>query len=115
MATEDDDFRIGYYGEAFKRFEELGETTVRWMFSHNKIVPQDWQAASVWLEAKERRTISTQERALAAAETEAAAAVKQAKIAARSAANAKWLAITAIVISAITVAVAVIGLMIHPG
>jgi hypothetical protein len=132
MAAEDRDFSAGFYGEAFGRFEKLGENSVRWMLSSGEIVPKDREAALVWLGERDRRAISTQARALAAAEAEAAAAVeqaaaavkqaaaavKQAEIAARlarSAPNANRLAITAIVISAIMAAAAVIGLMIHSG
>jgi hypothetical protein len=118
MAAEDQDFSAGFYGEAFGRFEELGENSVRWMLSSGEIVPKDREAALVWLGEWDRRAISTQARALAAAEAEAAAAVKQAEIAARlarRAPNANRLAITAIVISAITAAAATIGLMIHSG
>jgi hypothetical protein len=138
MPAEGDDFRAGYYGEQFARFEEWGETSVRAMLSSGQIVPGDREAALVWLGDRDRLAISTQARALAAAEAEAAAAIEQAVAAVRqadaadkqaaaavaeaeaaarlasSAPTANRLAIIAIVISAISAAAAVVSVMVHP-
>jgi hypothetical protein len=47
MTAEDNDFTAGFYKEAFARFEELGENSVRWMLSSGEIVPKDREAALV--------------------------------------------------------------------
>lgn len=113
MASDDEDFRAGFYGEAFGRFEELGENSVARMLSSGEIVTKDREAALVWLGERERRSISAQARVVAAAETAAAAAVEQAKINARLAngtRNANRLATIAIIISVISV---IVNIAIH--
>jgi hypothetical protein len=91
VVSEDEDFRAGFYGEAFGRFDGWGEKSVRWMLSSGKLVPKDREAALVWLGERDSCAIS----------------------------NANRLAIVAIVISAISAAAAVaaatIRLMIHSG
>lgn len=95
MAAEDEDFRAGFYGDEFTRFDDWGEQSVRGMLSSGKMAPKDLVAALVWLGEKDRLAISTQARALAAAETAAAAAVVQASAATRQAETAVRQAIIA--------------------
>ncbi len=127
MATEEEEFKDGFYGDKFARFEGLGENSVRLMLSSGEILPGEREAALVWLGERGARAISAQARAtaaaeataarataaaeataaraIAAAEAAAAAAVAQTEIAARqanSARNANWLAIIAIAISVIS-------------
>ena len=115
MASEDEDFRAGFYAEAFGRFEEWGENSVARMLTSGEMVPKDREAALVWLGERDRRAISAQARAVAAAEAAAGAAVAQAEMAtwqANSARNANRLAIIAIIISVI---LGVIGIATHSG
>ncbi len=53
---EDSDFDAGFYGEKFARFDGLGEDSVARLLGTAGIVPQDRDAALVWLgrKAKEK-------------------------------------------------------------
>jgi len=49
---DDAEFTAGFYEDSFKRFEELGEDQVSSMLLSGEILPQNRDAARVWLGRK---------------------------------------------------------------